>query len=105
MNAIVTLSVVAMTADEKRLAITARIDQPLRQEDGSWLCQVEVAPLQEQVLNVRGVDSFHAVWLSCSLILKLLTHLEQGGARLLNEDGSVFPLHAYLAGLEEKPDP
>ena len=98
----VKLEVVAVTGDGKRLPISARIEAPRQEDDGSWTCKVAVAPLQEQHLNVRGVDSFHAVWLSCSLILKLLAHLKSDGSRLLNPDGSVFPLEAYLAGLDEK---
>jgi hypothetical protein len=50
---------------------------------------------------VRGVDSFHSIWLACQLILKLLTQLRAEGARLENADGSEFPLDAYLAGFHE----
>lgn len=98
----VTLDVVARMADGKELAIRAEIAAPERQPDGSSLCHVVVAPLQDQALDVRGVDSFHAVWLSCSLILKLLGHLQDAGAVLLNPDGSAFPLELYLAGLDER---
>ena len=98
----VTLEVIATTADGKRLEIHMHIGAPQPKEDGSWVCKVAVAPLQEQSLEVRGVDSFHAVWLSCALVLKLLTHLKAQGGELLNRDGSAFPLDAYLAGLEEK---
>ena len=96
------LDIVAVTAEGRQLAISASFGAPQRQDDGSWLCRVEVAPLQEQALEVRGVDSFHATWLACSLILKLLTQLKEGGARLQNADGSEFPLDAYLAGLDGK---
>jgi hypothetical protein len=97
----VTLEVRAVVEGGKALEIKARVDPPERQADGSWACRVEVAPLNEQPLDVRGVDSFHAMWLACSLILKILTQLKQNGARLLNHDGSDFPLEAYLAGLDE----
>jgi hypothetical protein len=97
---VVALEVVALASDDKRLPITAHIAAPQRQEDGSWVCRVEVAPLQDQALDVRGVDSFHAVWLACSLILKLLAQLKEAGTRLQNADGSDFPLDAYLAGLD-----
>src|SRR3982074_3279165 len=85
-----------------RRALRASSGGPPRQGDGSWLCRVVVAPLQEQALDVRGVDSFHALWLACSLILKLLTQLKDGGARLQSADGSEFPLHAYPPGLDGK---
>ena len=99
----VSLAVVARMADGKELAIRADIGLPERQEDGSSVCRVSVAPLQDQPLDVRGVDSFHAVWLACSLVLKLLGHLKSAGAALLNPDGSAFPLELYLAGLDETP--
>lgn len=93
------LDVLARLADGKELALRADIAAPQRQDDGSAICRVTVAPLQEQPLDVRGVDSFHAVWLACSLVLKLLTQLESAGAVLLNPDRSAFPLKLYLAGL------
>jgi hypothetical protein len=96
------IEVIALSDDERRLDIRASIAAPQRQGDGSWICRVVVAPLQEQALDVRGVDSFHALWLACSLILKLLTQLKDGGARLQSADGSEFPLDAYLAGLDGK---
>ena len=98
----VTLDVVAKMPDGKELAIRAEMTAPQRQQDGSSVCRVSVAPLQDPPLEVRGVDSFHAVWLACSLILKLLGHLKDAGAVLLNPDGSAFPLELYLAGLDER---
>ena len=96
------LDIVEVTAEGRQLAMSASFGAPQRQADGSWVCRVEVAPLQEQALDVRGVDAFHAVWLACSLILKLLTQLRDAGTRLENADGSAFPLEAYLAGLDGK---
>jgi hypothetical protein len=96
----VTLEIIALLGEDRRLDIHASIGAPQRRDDGSWICRVEVAPLQDQALDVRGVDSFHAVWLACSLILKLLVQLKDAGARLENADGSEFPLDAYLAGLD-----
>ena len=98
----VSLEVVARMPDGKELAIRAEMTAPQRQPDGSSICRVSVAPLQDQALDVRGVDSFHAVWLACSLILKLLSHLASAGAVLLNPDGSAFPLELYLAGLDDR---
>lgn len=97
----VSLNVLARMKDGKELAIHAEIAAPQAQPDGSHVCRVSVAPLQDQALDVRGVDSFHAVWLACALILKLLTHLRSAGAELFSPDGSAFPLDAYLAGLDE----
>ena len=93
----------ARLADGKELALRAEIAVPQAQADGSSICRVSVAPLQDQPLDVRGVDSFHSVWLACSLVLKLLGRLKSGGAVLLNRDGSAFPLELYLAGIGESP--
>ena len=49
---------------------------------------------------MRGADSFHAVWLACSLALKLLENLTAEGWTLENRDGSAFPLDAYRSGLD-----
>ena len=99
---IASIEVTALSGEgaQLQLDIRASIAAPQRQSDGSWLCRVVVAPLQEQALDVRGVDSFHALWLACSLILKLLTQLKDAGTRLQSADGSDFPLEAYLAGLD-----
>ena len=97
----VSLNVVARMQDGKEIAIHVEIGAPQSQQDGSAICRVSVAPLEQQPLDVRGVDSFHAVWLACQLVLKLLAHLRSAGAELLGADGSAFPLDAYLAGLDE----
>jgi hypothetical protein len=52
---------------------------------------------------VRGTDSFHAVWLACALVLKLLENLKAEGWGLENRDGSEFPLEAYRSGLGPPP--
>ena len=98
----VNLEVIAVTEEGKEAQIRATISAPQRGKDGRWVCKVKIKPLQAKTLNVRGIDSFHAVWLACSLILKLLAHLKAGGGRLLNPDRTEFPLEAYLAGLDEK---
>ena len=96
----VSLNVLARMSDGREIAIHVEIAAPETQADGSAVCRVSVAPLEQQPLDVRGVDSFHAVWLACSLVLRLFTHLRSAGAQLLSADGGAFPLDAYLAGLE-----
>jgi hypothetical protein len=93
------IGVVAVLQDGKRVEIKASI-RPPHQDAGRWVASVLIKPLQEKPLEVRGVDSFHALWLACSLVLKLLARLKQDGAKLENADGSEFPLEAYLAGLD-----
>jgi hypothetical protein len=95
---VVTLEVVAVFAQAKEVAITVRIGRAEPQGDG-WACAVEISPVYAQPMAVRGVDSFHATWLACSLVLRLLGQLKHEGAALRAADGSEFPIDAYLAGL------
>ena len=96
---IVTLEVVAVFKNRREVALTARIGRAEPQA-GAWVCPVELLPVYEQPMSVKGVDSFHATWLACSLVLKLLGHLKAEGAALKAADGSAFPLEAYVAGLD-----
>lgn len=100
---IVTLEVIAVFENTREVAITARIGRAEPDAQGAWICQVELAPVYAEAMNVKGIDSFHATWLACSLVLKLFGHLKGEGVVLRHADGSVFPLEAYLAGLDGKP--
>jgi uncharacterized protein DUF6968 len=95
------LLVTAVLPDGKRVELDARIRPPYEGEDHYWVARVQIKPLQNEPVDVRGVDSFHAVWLACSLVLKLLAQLRTEGAKLENADGSEFPLEAYLVGLRD----
>jgi hypothetical protein len=95
------LLVTAVLGDGKRVDLDARIRPPYEGDDRYWIARVQIKPLQNEPVDVRGVDSFHAIWLACQLVLKLLTQLRAEGARLENADGSEFPLDAYLAGFNE----
>lgn len=63
----------------------------------------ETAEGKRLTADIRGVDSFHALWLACSLVLKLLGHFKAAGGKLYAEDGAEFPVEAYLSGLGGKP--
>lgn len=98
-DAIVTLEVIAVFEQSKEVEITARIGRASADAQGGWVCQVELEPVYAEPMNVRGIDSFHATWLACSLVLQLLGRLKQEGVALRSADGSEFPVDAYLAGL------
>jgi len=100
---IVTLEVIAVFSNGQEVGLAARIGRAQPDGQGSWVCPVELAPVYQEPMNVKGVDSFHATWLACSLVLKLLGHLRQEGAALRHTDGSEFPLDAYVAGLDARP--
>ena len=102
---IVTLEVIAVFDNTQQVGLTARIGRAQPDPLGGWACPVELAPVYKEPMNVKGVDSFHATWLACSLVLKLFGHLKAEGVALRHPDGSAFPLEAYLAGLgDAQPD-
>lgn len=97
---IVTLEVAAVFDGAREVRITARIGRAVAEAQGDgWACPVEIAPVYAQPMSVKGVDAFHATWLACSLLLKLLGQLKREGAILKSADGTEFPVDAYLAGL------
>ena len=102
-DVIVTLEVIAVFENAQEVRLTARIGRAQPEGKGAWVCPVELSPVYEAPMNVKGVDSFHATWLACSLLLKLLGHLKSEGVLLKSDDGSAFPLEAYLAGLGGTP--
>lgn len=98
---IVTLQVVAVFENAREVPLTARIGRATADPQGDgWVCPVELAPVYTEAMSVKGIDAFHATWLACSLVLKLLGHLKREGAALRSADGSEFPIDAYLAGLD-----
>ena len=102
-NPVAKLEVIGVRPDGERLGLKAQIGRPRAERDGRWACAIEIAPLKGKVEDVRGTDSFHAVWLACALVLKLLGNLQAEGWRLENADGSEFPLEAYRSGLGPAP--
>lgn len=98
-NLVAKLEVIGVRPGGERLALKVEIGRPREEKDGRWACAVAVAPLKARLEDVRGTDSFHAVWLACVLALKLLDNLKAEGWSLENTDGSEFPLEDYKAGL------
>ena len=98
-NLVAKLEVISVRPEGERLALRAEIGRPREERDGHWACSIAIAPLQSTLDDVRGTDSFHAIWLACALVLKLLGNLKDEGWRLENADGSEFPLEDYKASL------
>jgi len=99
-NLVAKLEVVGVRATGERVELRLEIGRPREERDGRWACSIAIAPLESQPDDVRGTDSFHAVWLACALVLKLLENLKADGWSLQNKDGSEFPLDAYRSGLD-----
>ena len=98
-NLVAKLQVVGVRENRERVELTIEIGRPREERDGRWACSIAVAPLRTRLDDVRGTDSFHAVWLACVLALKLLDNLQTEGWKLANADGSPFPLEEYKASL------
>ena len=96
------LEVTGVRPDGERIEFQVQIGRPREERDGRWACSIEVEPLKTRLEDVRGTDSFHAVWLACALVLKLLENLKADGWQLQNRDGSEFPLDDYRSGLDTK---
>jgi hypothetical protein len=101
-NLVAKLEVIGVRPTGERLPLRAEIGRPRAERDGRWACAITIAPLKDKLDDVRGTDSFHAVWLACVLVLKLLGNLRAEGWRLENSDGSPFPLEDYKAGLASR---
>ena len=99
-NLVAKLEVIGVRDGGERVELRLEIGRPREERDGRWACSIEIAPLKTQPDDVRGTDSFHAVWLACALVLKLLENLKADGWSLQNRDGSAFPLDAYRSGLD-----
>jgi hypothetical protein len=98
---VASLDVVAITPEGKQLTLEVHIGRP-READGAYACAVEISPIYGELSEIRGVDSFHALWLACSLVLKLLSHFRESGGKLRDTQGGEFPLEGYLSGLGAK---
>jgi hypothetical protein len=101
-NLVAKLEVIGVRPDGERVPLKAEVGRPKEARDGRWACAIAIAPLETQPEDVRGTDSFHAVWLALALVLKLLDNLKDEGWRLENADGSEFPLEDYKAGLASR---
>jgi hypothetical protein len=98
-NLVAKLEVTGVRPDGERLPLRAEIGRPRGARAGGGARAPAPPPLKTKLDDVRGADSFHAVWLACALVLKLLGNLQEEGWRLENADGSEFPLEDYKAGL------
>jgi hypothetical protein len=97
-NLVAKMVVVGVRPDSARVTLTVQIGRPY-EEAGAWACPIDIAPLHGQLADIRGTDSFHAVWLACTLALKLLDNLTAEGWRLEYADGSEFPIEDYKTSL------
>ena len=80
-TAIFTLLSIAPEGEEK--ALTLAVGVPYRREEGAWACPVALQGLYEELPDVVGMNSWHALNLALALLHRLLAHYIAGGGRLL----------------------
>ena len=99
-NLVAKLEVIGVRPDGERIELRAEIGRPREERDRRWACEIAVAPLKAKIDDVRGTDSFHAVWLAARSCSSCWRTSRPRAGRLENRDGSAFPLDAYRSGLD-----
>ena len=87
----------AQRPGEPRFPLRIEIGSPYPDEIAPdlWRCPVKIEPLHPQLSDIAGSDGFQALCLATRLVFVLLGEFRGTGARLINDDGSDFPLEAY----------
>ena len=93
------LSIIGITPNGEHISIIGRIGKPYPlegQEDiDEWACPVTLEPLYKNLHPAHGCGSFQSLCLDSCLLLDLLEGFIEKGGRLVDEDGTEFPLDAY----------
>lgn len=99
MKTIASAELFAERPGEPRFPLRIEIGPPYRDVIARdlWRCPVRIAPLHPRLPDIAGADAFQALCLATRLVVTLLGEFKKSGARLLNDDGSDFPLEAYMA--------
>lgn len=87
-DAIAERDVICQRASGNFFPVTIRIGAPYRNADGEWACPVSLIGLQEQLNDMRGVDSLQALVLAIGLARKLLGYVIDDGGRILWPDSN-----------------
>jgi hypothetical protein len=96
---IASLKIVKVAADGRRIAVKVEIGQPHPHPDGGWCCPVLLAGIDDTTRNTYGEDSLQALCLALHRIRSQLESVIELGGRLLEGDGTDFPLDAYFGTL------
>jgi hypothetical protein len=80
-----------------RVSIVAEIGQPYQTPDGFWYTPVALRGLDGRLCDICGADSLQSLSLAVEMVRRRLASLVEAGERLLDFEGSEFPLEAYFA--------
>jgi hypothetical protein len=70
--------------DGSQVKLTARVGVPYKADGDHYRCPVELVGLDGRYPDVAGESSMQALCLATQLITRRLTHLLEGGERLLH---------------------
>jgi hypothetical protein len=106
MNEIIAeLNIIGVKQNGEKIDISAKIGKPYpvagNEETDEWACPVSLTPLYSRLHDAHGTGSFQALSLASNLILDLLRDFKENNGKLLEDDGTEFPLDAYWFGKKE----
>ena len=100
-DSIASVQIVGLRPDGSKLPISFEVGAPYRNTQSDveeWRCAVSLQPLYSRLAHAAGADAIQALCLALSLGLDLLGKFVEDGGRLLNDDGTEFPLKSYSFG-------
>ncbi len=99
------LEIIGIKKDGSRVNVIAKVGKPYRVEGNEeldeWACPVSLEPLFSSLHDAHGGGSFQSLCMATNLIIDLLRGFEEQGGRLIHDDGTDFPIHAYWFGARD----
>lgn len=89
--------------DGSRINITAKIGQPYRVYGNKWACPISLTPLHDNLADVRGQDSFHALSIACATVIALLIRFKDQGGKLLTDEKHEYHIDHIYSRLYKRP--
>jgi len=84
-------------ASGERVSIVAEIGHPYQTPDGFWRTPVALHGLDGRLCDICGGDSLQSLALAVEMVRRRLASLSDAGEKLLDSEGSEFPLEAYFS--------
>lgn len=89
--------VIHVRASGERVSIVAEIGHPYQTPDGFWRTPVALHGLDGRLSDICGEDSLQALALAVEMVRRQLASVIEAGEKLLDSEGSEFPLEAYFS--------
>lgn len=95
--AIAKTEVFRVRASGEKVSVIAEIGQPYQSPDGVWRTPVALHGLDGRLSDICGEDSMQSLSLAVEMVHRRFACVLEGGDRLVDSEGSDFPLEAYFA--------